>query len=159
MNQKERAEALYRRISDVGAVTGLEIVSPEHLRPNPGTLLVVLPPVQTKTKGGIELPDQSQKPPLIAQVLSIPEDDLDCSVVPGDWVLYRAGHLQELPLAEHRNLGYLQYSNDAMSEVLFSISEENMNADIANAVVTDDRWRSKAKLMPCETEKLQSVTV
>lgn len=156
MNQKQRAEALYTRIREAGVVTGLEIVSPEDFLPLPGTILVTLPPIQTVTKGGIELPDSAQKPPLIACVLSVP-DDATCPVQPGDWVFYRAGHLQELPLADHENLGYLQYADDATSELLGFVPEERMNAIMADLAVQEDRW--KDKIQPTDNPRSVTETV
>ena len=131
-----RQEDLFAPITD-GLTVGLHQLSPEDFHPSVGTILVVVPPEEGETKGGVVIPESVRKSQPIARVASVPRNDCECPVDVGDWVLYRAGQPVHIPFMGRKDLAILQYTDDASSEILGHFTAEAVDAVLQGTVVDE----------------------
>lgn len=109
----------YARVLD-DTITGVENFGVDDFIPCHGTILVVMPPQATKTKGGIDLPESARQDHYFARVACVPIDpiDPDCPVEPGDWVFFRIGCQKSLKLSDRTDVAVIQYCQGPESDIL-----------------------------------------
>lgn len=97
---------------------------PEDFIPCRGTILIVMPPPETETSGGIKLPDRSVQDQFFARVAAVPEGDAGtleaegCPFRPGDWVVFHRNAQKNVLFENRKDVAVLQYAADASSEIL-----------------------------------------
>ena len=106
----------------------------QTFQPRPGTLLVCFPEPPDATEGGIIIPDRAKLPQDIGQVVGVPMSkdahalgDLaypECPFELGDWVVVRHLAGEMVNLVPDRDLRFIQYSDDASSEILGTIKRK-----------------------------------
>lgn len=109
-----------------------EKFDPERFRPCPGTILVVTPPAQKKTKGGVELPDNAQYMAAIRRVAAVPaliEGQTECPFKPGDWVVVR-GEGYKVLFGSRTDLYLFQYTNDSDSDIFGFFPEQYVEQNL-----------------------------
>lgn len=125
----ERPEVTYYSPIVDGEMQGLERFDPESFVPLKGTVLVVLAPMITKSKAGLDLPDTVHERPGYARVAAIPrEEDLEenlrqislpgCPVSPGDIVIFRTGAPVPINFGDRDDLALLNYAEGPESDIM-----------------------------------------
>lgn len=127
----EAARAFYSPILEEG-LSGLEDVNPEDLELNKGSILVVIPPPATATKGGIELPDRVQESPSVGRIAAVPSgENVDLlPAFPGDWVVFRHGAGEPAPFQERKDLRILNYCEGMESDILGFIPQSKIDKEV-----------------------------
>lgn len=98
-------------------ITGIEAFEVEDFVPCNGTILVVMPPPATETKGGVILPEASRQDHYFARVACVPKDT-ECPVKPGDWVFFRIGCQKSLRLSDRTDVAVIQYCSGPESDIM-----------------------------------------
>lgn len=103
-------------------------IDPESFTPRPGFILVVVPPSEEQTKGGVVLPEQVQEARNIARVAAVPSEPSfyesapkeysPCPFKPGDTVLFTPGAGLNVNFGDRKDLKLLEYTDDIRSEVI-----------------------------------------
>lgn len=126
-----RQEVAYYSALTNDEVNGTIESGPESLIMCAGTVLVSFPPPEEETKGGIVIPEKMRKSQDIGRVLSTPLDD-KCPVHSGDLVICRHMAGDPIKLFGRNDLRFLQYTEDAGSEILAFVpgESESWNAQV-----------------------------
>lgn len=123
----------------IGRIKGFR---PEHFIPHPDTVLVRVLPPESKTSGGLHIPDLAQAERRIGVVMAVhPSQKHDPALSqwrefpyqPGDTVFFRSYAGEKLPFDGHDDLFVLQYRRGADTDILGRFDEAVVDLAAAEA--------------------------
>lgn len=112
----DMTQALYEPITDSrpGDLANFNV---EDFNPCDGSILVIVPPPETETEGGLYLPEVAQTPASVGKVVAVPSDQ-DCPVSLGDWVFFREGTGTPMTFEKREDILLIQYCEGPASEII-----------------------------------------